>query len=105
MDRLEVHSNIKIESKQEIKQQQEFKHIGAGRKRKGLTMFAFNYDEQKIYAVKLEKKTVFDVTKRREVAMYKAVINPNHPHLYAMNMQNAIRKFNKLFLKTKQERR
>jgi flagellar biosynthesis/type III secretory pathway chaperone len=88
---------MKIESKAEIKQQQEFKHIGHGRKRKGLIMYAFDYDKQTIYPVKLVKKVVFDTTKNNEVAMYVAFINPNHPHLYAMNLKNAIRKFEKMF--------
>ena len=84
---------IKIESETQHEKKQEFKHLGSGTKKRGMFLFGLNTDTLEIYKVKVEKKKHFDVTKKKESATNKAVINPNHKFLYAINLKNAKRKF------------
>lgn len=101
---LDVHTNNPIEHRQEAEKKQEFKHIGHGRKRKGHTLFAFDTEINEIYEVGLTVVKVFDVSKKLEVSNFRAVVNPKHPHLYALNKTNAKRKFKTKFnLKTTED--
>lgn len=90
---LDPHKNIKIEHKIEIKKKQEFKIIGSQRKRRGQKLFALNKEKLQVYEVEIQRKEAVDITSKRQTS-HKAVINPNHPMLWAINRKNAIRKFN-----------
>lgn len=94
--KLDVHNNLKIETKAEIIKQHEFKYIGSSRHRKGLTMYAFDIENRQIYVVEITKKVIFDITKKKEIAHLKAVLRPKHLHIYALNLKNAIRKFTRM---------
>ena len=74
---------------------QESKWIGSTRKQKGLTLFAKDPDKNEVYAVPIEKRVALDVTSKKEVATHKAVVNPNHKTLWALNLKNAKRKLNR----------
>lgn len=97
MAKLDVHTNTRIEERKQFEKQQEFKHVGSGRRKPNQTLYAINTDTMEIYEVEIAKKTVFDVSKKKEVCSLKAVVNPKHPHLYALNKKNAKRKFNTRF--------
>lgn len=87
------HEKLKIEHRKEIEKKQEFKHIGNIKKKKGQFLFAMNPDTFEVYKVELQTKIFFDVSKKKEVGTHKAIINPKHPLMYALNEKNANRKF------------
>jgi len=94
--RLDQHKSLKIEHKIPVEKQQEFKFIGTGKKRSGQYLFAMNNETFEVYKVKLEKRKEFNVVSKTEIAINKAVVNPNHHFLYAINLKNAVRKFGKI---------
>lgn len=90
---LEPHKNLKIEHKIEAKKKQEFKLIGSQRKRRGQKLFALDKEKLEVYEVEIQRKEAVDLTSKRRTS-HKAVVNPKHPMLWAINRKNAIRKFN-----------
>lgn len=96
MSILEVHKNNKIEHKQEIEKKQEYKFIGNGKMRKGLTLYAYDYEKKEIYKPELIKTEAFDTTAKRPISTYKCLLNPTHLHIYALNLKSASKKINKL---------
>ena len=97
METLVGHSKLKIEHRQKQEVKQEYKFIGSVKKKSGQFLFALNIDNNYVYKIKVESKQAFDVSKKQEIGIYKATINPNHPFLYAINLSNATRKFKKLY--------
>ena len=96
---MELLNRDHIAKHSEIKQKQEFKYLGATRKRKRLKLFALNHDTGEVYEVKLEVRKAYDVTTKRENSIYKAVINPSHKPVFALNLKNAKRKLMKFKIK------
>jgi|TARA_Y100000310_G_C20704425_1_gene834090 hypothetical protein len=90
---LDSHKNIKVEHRIEAEKKQEFKLIGSQRKRRGQKLFALDRDNLKVYEVEIQRKEVAELNKKLKTT-HKAVINPKHPMLWAINRKNAIRKFN-----------
>ena len=80
---------------QEMTKKQEFKHIGSTRRKKGLKLFAKNPDNSQVYEVTVNHRKVIDMTSKTDKGAYKAVVNPSHKTLWAVNMKNALRKFNR----------
>jgi len=99
--KLDVHSNIKIEKKIVSKKKQEFKFLGSCKKKKGQKLYACNTDNFEVYEVEIIKRTTFDVMAKKEKSTHKTTVNPNHPHLFALNKKNAVRKFKKLLINIK----
>lgn len=97
MDTIEGHSKLKIEHRQQQEKKQEYKFIGSKVKKKGQFLFALDLDKNSVYKIKVLEKKAFDISKKQEKGIYEAVINPNHPFLYAINLSNAERKFKKLY--------
>lgn len=93
--KLDVHKDIRIESKIQTKKKQEFKQIGSTQRKRGQFLFALDPDTNIAYKVDVQKVTIADFTKS-DASSHKAVINPNHPILWAINLKNAQRKFQKL---------
>lgn len=91
---LEPHKNINIKHRVEAEKQREFKLIGSHRKKRGQKLFALDKEKLKIYEVEIHRKEVLDLTKKVKTT-HKAIVNPKHPMLWAINIKNAIRKFNK----------
>tara|TARA_R110000803_G_scaffold78075_2_gene143088 strand:+ start:4098 stop:4394 length:297 start_codon:yes stop_codon:yes gene_type:complete len=85
-----------LEQKQEKEQEQ--KKLIKGKFFPGMKLFAFDVDKKLIYEVDIEDQEVIAVYGGKEKpSSRKASINPNHPHLWALNLSNAKRKFfNKL---------
>ena len=98
---MELLNKDHIEKHSEIKKKQEFKYLGATRKKKGLKLFALDNDTGEVYEVNLEKRKAYDVTTRKENSIYRAVVNPNHKPVFALNLKNAKRKLLKFKLKIK----
>ncbi len=82
------------EDRQEITKKQEFKRIGSTRKKNGQHLYAKSNETGNVYRVPIETRTEFHVGKG-EQGTHKAVVNPNHKTLWALNMENALRKFNR----------
>jgi len=97
MDTLVGHSKLKIEHKQVLQQKQEYKFIGSVARKKGQFLFALDLEENRVYKIETTVKKAFDVTKKQEIGHYQAQINPNHPFIYALNKENAVKKFKKLY--------
>ena len=96
-DNLLGHEKLKIEYQQKRQVKQEYKFIGSVKRKRGQFLYALNLDKNSVYKVNIESKKAFDITKKEEIGIYKATINPSHPLLYAINSKNATRKFNKLY--------
>ncbi len=90
-------NKIKIEHKQQKEDQQEYKFIGSSIKKRGQFLFGLDIDKDEVYQIRLEVKKEFDITKGMEVGHYQVTVNPTHPLLYASNLRNAIRKFEKRY--------
>jgi len=98
----EVHVGTEIVAKKKL----ESKFLGAGRRPfKNAILYALDKDTYEIYEVKIEAKKVIKVKSldkqeaNKEAATSKAFLNPEHPTVWAMNKQNALRKFLKLKFK------
>lgn len=91
---MKITPEIRTESKQEKKQKQEFKFIGSMRKRRGHKLFGLCPDKG-AYEVEIKDKKTFDMSKKNEHGQFKAVINPNHSMVFALNIKNAKRKFSR----------
>lgn len=93
MDNLDEKIGLGLLKKQAIvlpiKKKHEYKLIGSLRYRKGLKLYAINEDEN-VYLVDVLDKKVLDLDKGAGIK--KAVINPNHRMVWALNVKNAIRK-------------
>lgn len=87
----------RMEERQQAEKKQEYKHWGQGAKKKGMTLYAINMDTKEVYPVKIEKKMVYDTSKKMEVATHKAHINPEHQMVLAINKKNATRKLLKAY--------
>ena len=94
--KLDPHKDIKIESKIQAEKKQEFKQIGRTIKKPGQHLFALNIDNNRVYKVEVQQVKTIDFEKT-DVSPNKAVVNPNHPMLWAINLKNAERKFSKNF--------
>lgn len=94
----------KTKEERKINQKQEFKFLGSGRYRKGLSLFAYDPVKDEIYKVEFAKKETinFDRVLRKSNAKYKAIINPEHYHFWALNAKNAERKALKIKEQLKQ---
>lgn len=88
--------NNKEKEAQEIsikqKKQQEFKFIGSVRRKKGQTLFAVDPQTREVYKVPMERRVALDLSNKKEVAKTKAVVDPAHPLIWALNIKNAKRK-------------
>ena len=91
---LDRHNLLKIEHRVDVKKKQEYKLIGRHIKKPGQHLFALNTDTKEVYKVELQKINTIDIN-RKNVSTSKAVVNPEHPMLWSINLKNAIRKFNK----------
>lgn len=63
--------------------------------RKGLSLFAYNFDTNEVYLVEIEASKEFncaDIGKSR----YSANVNKEHLHVWALNISNAERKIFKI---------
>lgn len=89
METLDIKPKITVEQKAVAEQRQ--KRFSVGKFRKGLKLYAADFEKMQIYEVVIEdnKELVFG---KKESAK-KADINPNHPHVWALNIKNAKRKF------------
>ena len=92
MKELEGHKNLKIEHRIQAEKQREFKLIGRQLKQKGQKLYGFDTLKNTVYEVEIQKQEVIDIQKNK-VSSNKAIVNPNHPMLWAINLKNAIRKF------------
>jgi len=63
-----------------------FNKIGSSTKKGNCPMWSFNLDTDKVEKVPMI---------RQESGNYRGFMNPNHPHVWAINKKNAIRKFKK----------
>ena len=89
---LSLLENNKIKEERQINKKQEFKFLGSGRYKRGLTFFAYDYANDKIYKPELIKKTLVVFKSEKASAKYKVVLNPEHYMFWALNMKNAIKK-------------
>jgi hypothetical protein len=96
MNLLEKHKDLKIEIHAEIKKKHEYGQIGRLKKRPGLRLYGYNPDEQKVYEVFIETEKTIDL-KKDLASTHKSIVNPKHKMLWALNLKNAIRKFNNSF--------
>lgn len=92
--KLDPHQNIKVESKIQAEKKQEFKQIGRTIKKPGQHLFAYNTETSKVYKVEIQQVKTVDFTKT-DCSPSRAIVNPNHPMLWAINLKNAERKFGK----------
>jgi len=83
---------LSTEDRQQIPEKQEYKFIGSMRKRKGLTLFAWDPDKGQAYPVELKSDSFLNVNGKL-VTKHKAQINPEHTMVWSLNKQNAIKKF------------
>ena len=90
---LEKHKDLKPQQQKEIQKQHEWGIIGRQVKRPGLTLYAYDTEKKEIYVVDIEKKEAIDL-KQDVHSTRKAHINPKHPMLWCLNINNAKRKFN-----------
>ena len=97
MDQSEGQSKINIEHKQQKEDQQEYKVIGSSKKKVGQFLFGLDINKNEVYQIRLEVKKEFDITKHKEIGHYQVTVNPSHPLLYASNLRNAKRKFEKRY--------
>lgn len=79
----------------EIKQKHEYKLIGSVKNKKGMRLFSFDPSTEKIKMVEIMDRKELDLTSGH-TGKKKAVINPNNIHVWAINLKNAERKFNKI---------
>ena len=93
--KLDPIKEIKIEHRVEIEKKQEFKLIGRTVRRKGQFLFAFNDTTNEVYKVPVQKINIVDFD-NKNASTHKAVINPEHKMILAINLKNAQRKFKKL---------
>lgn len=104
MDELSGHDKEKHQGTEVLaKQKQEYKFLGAGRRpHAGMVLFALDMDKAEVYRVKITDEEIFELalgSKDQQLsskAHKKAHINPLHPMLWAINDENALRKFKKL---------
>lgn len=89
MDALKIKVPVGVEAEQ--KKQHEYKLLGTGRKRKGLSLFELDMKTGDILRVKIESQKTYDA--RRKTAKHKAIINEENLHCWALNAKNAKRKF------------
>ena len=80
----------KVQLEQVHEKKQEFKHFARIRKKgRNLTLFALDPESGEVYKVKIEKRSQLDISSMKEVATHKAVVNPNHPTVFKLNVKNA----------------
>ena len=90
--KLDPVKTLKIEHKIPVEKKQEYKMIGRAFKRRGQYLFALNNTTNEVYKVPIQKVDTIDIQKK-DASTNKAVINPNHKMLWAINLKNAKRKF------------
>lgn len=89
-------SNNKPKQEVQVKkdQQREFQFLGTSRKRPGQHLFGIDPETLKVYKVEIERKV--DATfSGGQRATHKAIINKLHHYIWAINIENAKRKFKK----------
>lgn len=88
---LPIKDETSIERK--TQKEQKAKKLMTGKYRKGLKLFAIDFQKMRIYEVGIQHRKDFVVGSNKKDSSRTADINPNHQHLWALNLKNAIRKF------------
>lgn len=95
---MEIDVKPKVVDQVKKEKEQEQKKLLTTRYRKGLKLFALNPDSFEVYEVQIEKSETF-VVGQKSKSKRNANINPAHSHIWAMNKNNAQRKFKNIFFK------
>lgn len=82
---------IKVESK--IQKEQQFRFLGSLKPKKGMKLFALDPSTGEVYPVPVVDKKTLNLNQGAGAKM--AMIHRNHMHLFALNIENAVRKFKK----------
>lgn len=82
-----------IEHRKQIEKQQEFKFLGTAVKKRGQKLYAFDTTSEEVYEVQVQERKILEINKKNQTGKWRAVINPKHPMLYAINKKNAVKKF------------
>lgn len=89
METLDITPKTAIEQKTMAEQKQ--KRFAVGKYRKGLKLYAADFVRMQIYEVEIRDRE--GVTYGKKQSKKTADINPSHPHVWALNIKNAKRKF------------
>lgn len=74
------------------KKKHEYKFIGSSIKRPGQKMWALDAETLKVYPIKMVKQDLISL-KGRKFGKYRAITKASDPMLWALNKENAVRKF------------
>jgi hypothetical protein len=78
-----------------VKQQQEYKHIGSLKLRRGMILYSFIPDTGELKEVEVTRKVLVD-TKGKPIKKINAPFNPKAYYIQAINWKNARRKADKI---------
>lgn len=76
-------------------QHKQLKFIGRAKKKKGCNLYGKDRATGDVYEVQFIKNIIINGLTKKMSNQYKATIAPDDHYTWAINMKNAIRKFNK----------